>query len=201
MDCVISRAETKDQGLASHNDAPTADPGDGMIKTSMEQLEEQLASMTQVKLNFTEEAKQEYLENAKKLAFNLNEAEKGIIEGRDKVVNEQKQWHADTKKQFEAWKADLSSQIALMNSISKRVHLGTIKDFSYLWKSAPKLNHTIRERFANDVIIDASLAPGGWVGWFKTWLPKRLEGPFSAGSKPTFATNVLYCSIFQDPQN
>ena len=115
-------------------------------------------------LNFTEEAKQEYLENAKKLAFNLNEAEKGIIEGRDKVVNEQMQWHADTKKQFEAWKADLSSQIALMNSISKRVHLGTIKDFSYLWKSAPKLNHTIRERFANDVIIDASLAPGGWVG-------------------------------------
>ena len=36
----------------------------------------------------------------------------------------------------------------------------------------------------------------GWLG--VGWLPKLLEGPFSAVSKPTFATTADFCSISQD---
>ena len=49
--------------------------------------------------------------------------------------------------------------------------------------------------FLQKCAIDIHLTPGGWL------FAQTLEGPFSAVSKPIFATKGSCCSIFQDLQD
>ncbi len=100
-------------------------------------------------------ARDEYLNHARTLADALNAAQQQIRDGSREVLGNQLRWGMDTINKFDQWEGDMASKLERLEGASRRINKGTLKDYSLMWKTGPKLNATIRDIFANDVMQEA----------------------------------------------